>query len=231
MLPRRDRRRVRRHAAIACSAVCLWTASSLHAQNTTVAIRATTQRDPCESQRAQPSLNLDTANQETSERSSQWTIHPLAVEAFGSMGGRHSTTGAGIDWSPSTGVGLRLGGGWSAQPGSAMGELSGRIRLLLSRYAAAGTEAGFIVDRYEASEGCSAQGCRQWKWSTAVWGKIGVHVEARTSLGLTLRLSAGASSIFNMITAACSGCPPGQAPGLWTYSLPYFSLAAGWVLL
>jgi hypothetical protein len=117
------------------------------------------------------------------------------------------------------------------QPGSAMGELAGRVRLLISRYAAAGGEAGFALDRYEASEGCTAQGCREWKWPTAVWGRIGVHVEARTAVGLTLRLSAGASSIFNMTTAACSGCSAGQEPQLWTYSLPYWSMTAGWVVL
>jgi hypothetical protein len=104
------------------------------------------------------------------------------------------------------------------------------LRLELSEFVWTGAEGGFVVDRYQAVETCHAAGCGRWSWDKAVWGRIGVSLEARTRLGLTGRLAAGATSIFNTDSGHCESCAPGHAPGLWAYSLPYLSLSLGWVL-
>lgn len=159
-----------------------------------------------------------------------WMRKPLATEGFAAIGGKHTLAGAGVDWSLSTGFSLHAGAGFSASPGAPMADLMGRLRLVVTPTIGAGAEAGFVVDRYEAKDDCTAGGCRVWTWDTALWGKVGVHVETRTTFGLTLRVSAGATSIFNMADARCTHCETGEAPRLWTYSLPYFAVAAGWVI-
>jgi hypothetical protein len=155
---------------------------------------------------------------------------PLALEAHLSLGGPFGMLGAAVDYSFSDGFSATLGGGLTHAGGGQLGSAL-RMRLLLTDRIAVGAQGGLAVGEHEELLDCPDERCPpDWRWDRAVWGHVGLVLEARDDRGLALRFAFGASSIFNLVDGECTRCEPADEPSMWTTTVPYAGVAIGWAL-
>ena len=160
------------------------------------------------------------------ESASPWTLHPLAVEALLSLGGPYGFIGGAFDFSPSPGFSSSIGGGLSAATREPQLATTARFRLLLTENIAVGSEGGLSVGSYDDGIRCESGRCPpSWYWDRAVWGSLGLMLEARTDAGFGLRWGFGASGIFNVVDAKCRRCDATDEPNVWTIVVPYVGIA------
>jgi hypothetical protein len=162
------------------------------------------------------------------EAASPWTLHPLALEAHLSLGGPYGLIGAAFDFSPSPGFSASLGGGMSGATRSPQVATTSRFRLLLTESVAVGTEGGLSLGSYDDGIDCATGSCPpSWHWDRAVWGSLGLMLEARTDEGLSLRWGFGASGIFNVVDGVCQRCDASDEPNVFTIVVPYVGVTVG----
>lgn len=159
-----------------------------------------------------------------------WTARPLSLSAVVSAGGPYGAAGVAAGYAFSAGLSLELGAGIGAATRSPQGGGMLRLRLPIGDRVAVGSEGGLSVGAFQGKEECPGPACRVWHWDAAVWGNLGLSVSARFWPPWTLRVSAGAASIFNTVDGTCSGCAAGAPPVLGTTTIPYVTLAAGWTV-
>jgi hypothetical protein len=156
--------------------------------------------------------------------SDPFTSRPLALELSSSLGGPFGLVGGALDWSVSSGFALTAGGGMTRDGGPRVGLMS-RLRLRLYDELRTGLEGGLSGSSYTRRQSCRSAVCPEWHWDTAVWGHIGLFAELRSFDGWGARASFGATSVFNLVDAACERCEPGSVPPLHVTTVPYAGLA------
>ena len=158
-----------------------------------------------------------------------WLRRPFAIEAQAGLGAPLGLGGIAFDYSPSAGFSANLGAGIGESTHSL--QLAGqlRIRIILAHGFAAGAEGGVAVGRYSEDLDCPNGRCPpEWRWDRAIWGNVGLLLEARTDGGLAFRWSFGGAAIFNVTAAECVRCDETDEPGTWTTTVPYTMFAAGY---